>query len=101
MSNNWDDECLWQYPELVQWIQLNLSPLEVPDGVRLDGLGGEAEVGDRVHEDEVLGEEALHQPVQQPPAQPTAGCDGPDLDHAAWTFIFDYWQKKTSLIRVM
>lgn len=64
-----------------------ISPLEVPDEVGLDGLGGEAQVGHGVHQHQELGEEARHQPVQQRPAQPPAGRDGPDLGVTSWKVI--------------
>ena len=57
-----------------------VSPFKVPDEVGLDWLGGEAEVSDGVNQDQKLGEEAFHQPVQQWPAETPAGGYGADLD---------------------
>ena len=57
-----------------------ISPLKVPDEVGLDWLGSESKVGHGVHQDQELGEEALHQPVQQGPAQAPAGGYGANLD---------------------
>ena len=56
------------------------SPHDLPNVVALDGLRGQAEVGDGVDQHEVLAEEPLHQAVQEGPAQFATGGHCADLD---------------------
>ena len=61
-------------------LALMRSPHDLPNAVALHRLRGEAEVGDGVHQHEVLAEQPLHQAVQEGPAELAAGGHRADLD---------------------